>query len=109
VRVAALPITAGGSATLGELVAAGILVEPSAHRMVNVGDTAMLEVAVGRLHELWPEASIGVNRCTGPPRDPLARHRARPRSRPAPVDLIGLRDRVPASLLGRPRKATTLR
>jgi polysaccharide pyruvyl transferase WcaK-like protein len=37
-----------------------ILVEPSAHGMVNIGDIAMLAVAVGRLRELWPEASIGV-------------------------------------------------
>jgi len=37
-----------------------ILVEPTAHGLVNVGDIAMLKVAVERLRELWPEASIGV-------------------------------------------------
>jgi polysaccharide pyruvyl transferase WcaK-like protein len=37
-----------------------ILVEPSAHGMVNLGDIAMLEVATARLRELWPNASMGV-------------------------------------------------
>ena len=37
-----------------------ILVEPSAHGMVNVGDAGMLQVASRRLRKLWPHASIGV-------------------------------------------------
>jgi polysaccharide pyruvyl transferase WcaK-like protein len=37
-----------------------ILVEPSAHHLQNMGDVAMLTVAVGRLRRLWPEATIGV-------------------------------------------------
>jgi colanic acid/amylovoran biosynthesis protein len=37
-----------------------ILVEPSAHHMMNLGDVAMLTVTVRRLSELWPDASIGV-------------------------------------------------
>lgn len=37
-----------------------ILVEPSAHQLANVGDVAMLQVAVRRLGELWPDAAIGV-------------------------------------------------
>lgn len=34
--------------------------EPNAHHLLNVGDVAMLEVAVDRLSALWPEASIQV-------------------------------------------------
>jgi polysaccharide pyruvyl transferase WcaK-like protein len=37
-----------------------ILVEPNAHNLVNVGDIAMLQVAVRRLRERWPGATIGV-------------------------------------------------
>ncbi|HKP90455.1 MAG TPA: polysaccharide pyruvyl transferase family protein, partial [Thermoleophilaceae bacterium] len=37
-----------------------IVVEPSGHRLLNHGDTAMLQVAVRRLREAWPGASIGV-------------------------------------------------
>lgn len=37
-----------------------ILVEPNAHNLVNVGDIAMLQVAVRRLRERWPDATIGV-------------------------------------------------
>jgi polysaccharide pyruvyl transferase WcaK-like protein len=37
-----------------------ILVEPSAHHLMNMGDVAMLTVTVRRLSSLWPEASIGV-------------------------------------------------
>jgi polysaccharide pyruvyl transferase WcaK-like protein len=37
-----------------------ILVEPSAHHLLNMGDVAMLTVTVRRLSALWPEASIGV-------------------------------------------------
>lgn len=37
-----------------------ILVEPSAHHLMNVGDVSMLTVTVRRLSALWPEASIGV-------------------------------------------------
>jgi polysaccharide pyruvyl transferase WcaK-like protein len=37
-----------------------ILVEPSAHHFLNMGDVAMLTVTVRRLQRLWPDASIGV-------------------------------------------------
>jgi colanic acid/amylovoran biosynthesis protein len=37
-----------------------ILVEPNAHNLVNVGDIAMLQIAVRRLRERWPGATIGV-------------------------------------------------
>jgi polysaccharide pyruvyl transferase WcaK-like protein len=37
-----------------------ILVEPSAHHLLNMGDVAMLTVTVRRLRRLWPDASIGV-------------------------------------------------
>jgi colanic acid/amylovoran biosynthesis protein len=37
-----------------------ILVEPNAHHLQNMGDVAMLQVAVERLHELWPQATIEV-------------------------------------------------
>lgn len=37
-----------------------ILVEPNAHHLQNLGDVAMLQVAVERLTELWPEATIEV-------------------------------------------------
>ena len=37
-----------------------ILVEPNAHHLLNLGDVAMLQVAVGRLRSLWPEAPISV-------------------------------------------------
>lgn len=37
-----------------------ILVENSGYDLVNMGDVAMLQVAVSRLHALWPTASIQV-------------------------------------------------
>src|SRR5438552_6951033 len=37
-----------------------ILVEPNAHHLQNVGDVAMLQVAVERLRELWPSSQISV-------------------------------------------------
>jgi polysaccharide pyruvyl transferase WcaK-like protein len=37
-----------------------ILVEPNAHHLLNLGDVAMLQVAVERLAVLWPDASIRV-------------------------------------------------
>jgi len=37
-----------------------ILVEPNAHHLLNLGDAAMLEVAVERLSELWPAATVEV-------------------------------------------------
>jgi polysaccharide pyruvyl transferase WcaK-like protein len=37
-----------------------ILVEPSAHHLLNMGDVAMLTVTVTRLRRLWPEATVGV-------------------------------------------------
>jgi len=37
-----------------------ILIEPSAHHLLNAGDAAMLQVAAGRARELWPDSQIGV-------------------------------------------------
>jgi polysaccharide pyruvyl transferase WcaK-like protein len=37
-----------------------ILVEPNAHHLLNIGDVAMLEIAIERLVALWPKASIRV-------------------------------------------------
>jgi polysaccharide pyruvyl transferase WcaK-like protein len=37
-----------------------ILVEPNAHHLENMGDVAMLQIAVERLAERWPEATIRV-------------------------------------------------
>jgi polysaccharide pyruvyl transferase WcaK-like protein len=37
-----------------------ILVEPNAYHLLNHGDTAMLQIAVERLFELWPDATIHV-------------------------------------------------
>lgn len=37
-----------------------VLIEPSAHHLLNAGDTAMVTVAARRVRELWPEAAIGV-------------------------------------------------
>jgi colanic acid/amylovoran biosynthesis protein len=37
-----------------------ILIEPNAHHLLNLGDVAMLQVAVGRLRFLWPDAVISV-------------------------------------------------
>ncbi|MEX2659939.1 MAG: polysaccharide pyruvyl transferase family protein [Acidimicrobiales bacterium] len=37
-----------------------VLVEAGGYECLNVGDMAMLEVAVRRLHELWPDACIRV-------------------------------------------------
>jgi polysaccharide pyruvyl transferase WcaK-like protein len=37
-----------------------ILVEPNAHHLQNFGDVAMLQIAVERLAELWPDATIEV-------------------------------------------------
>lgn len=37
-----------------------ILIEPSAHHLLNAGDVAMLRVAADRVRELCPDAEIGV-------------------------------------------------
>ena len=37
-----------------------IIVENGAHGFINMGDVAMLQVAVSRIAKLWPEASIDV-------------------------------------------------
>jgi colanic acid/amylovoran biosynthesis protein len=37
-----------------------ILVEPSDYKLTNMGDAAMLKVAVARLRVLWPDASLEV-------------------------------------------------
>jgi polysaccharide pyruvyl transferase WcaK-like protein len=59
-------------------------VEPNAHHLLNVGDVAMLEVAVERLSALWPEASIQVIT-----ENPERLHRFCPVARP--VDAVGRR------------------
>jgi colanic acid/amylovoran biosynthesis protein len=61
-----------------------ILVEPNAHHLLNVGDVAMLEVAVERLSALWPQASIQVIT-----ENPTRLHRFCPVARP--VDAAGRR------------------
>jgi len=37
-----------------------IYIQPSGHRIVNMGDLAMLQVAVSRLNQLWPDSDIFV-------------------------------------------------
>jgi colanic acid/amylovoran biosynthesis protein len=37
-----------------------IVVEPSGHDLLNLGDTAMLQTAIDRLRAAWPAATIGV-------------------------------------------------
>jgi hypothetical protein len=37
-----------------------ILVEPGSYTCLNMGDVAMLQVAVSRLTALWPDARIGI-------------------------------------------------
>jgi polysaccharide pyruvyl transferase WcaK-like protein len=37
-----------------------VVLEPSGHQMRNHGDAAMLRVALRRIRELWPDASVGV-------------------------------------------------
>src|SRR6266540_6053953 len=37
-----------------------IVVEPNAHHLLNLGDVAMLQVAVDRLSALWPGSRIAV-------------------------------------------------
>jgi colanic acid/amylovoran biosynthesis protein len=37
-----------------------IVVEPSGYHCLNMGDVAMMQIAVARLSELWPRAEIGV-------------------------------------------------
>ena len=37
-----------------------IVVEPSGYACLNMGDVAMMQVAVARLSELWPHATIEV-------------------------------------------------
>lgn len=37
-----------------------VLIEPSAHHLLNAGDASMLRVAFDRVRELWPEASVGI-------------------------------------------------
>lgn len=37
-----------------------VLVEPSDYKLTNMGDAAMLKVAVARLRALWPDASLEV-------------------------------------------------
>jgi polysaccharide pyruvyl transferase WcaK-like protein len=59
-----------------------ILVEPNAHHLLNVGDVAMLEIAVERFSALWPKASIQVIT-----EDPARLRRYCPAARP--VDATG--------------------
>jgi colanic acid/amylovoran biosynthesis protein len=42
-----------------------IFIEPGGYRWGNLGDTMMLEVAIGRLRSFWPDASITVH-CLNP-------------------------------------------
>ncbi len=37
-----------------------VLIDPSSHHLLNVGDVAMLQVCVSRLQERWPTAQIAV-------------------------------------------------
>jgi len=37
-----------------------ILIEPSEYRFLNAGDTAMMQIAIGRLGKMWPEACMHV-------------------------------------------------
>src|SRR5947207_2037437 len=37
-----------------------VLVEPGSYSCLNMGDVAMLQVAVSRLTALWPDARIGI-------------------------------------------------
>ena len=57
-----------------------VVVEPGSHHMLNLGDVAMLQVAVARVRELWPGASVEVIAA-----DPeaLARHVPNVRALPA--------------------------
>jgi polysaccharide pyruvyl transferase WcaK-like protein len=48
-----------------------VLIDPGSHALLNLGDIAMLQVAVGRLRELWPGAAVAV--LTTDP-DALGRH-----------------------------------
>jgi polysaccharide pyruvyl transferase WcaK-like protein len=84
-----------------------ILVDPSAHAQVNVGDIAMLQGAVRHLRELWPDASIGVITAT-----PERLASLSPEAVPVPAEgrqawleapLIGARvhQRLPAGLRAR--------
>ncbi len=84
-----------------------ILVDPSAHAQVNVGDIAMLQSAVKHLRELWPDASIGVITAT-----PERLTNVSPEAVPVPAEgrqawleapLIGARlhQRLPSGLITR--------
>ncbi len=48
-----------------------VVVDPGSHAVLNLGDVAMLQVAVSRMKDIWPSASIEV--LTTDP-DRLARH-----------------------------------
>jgi polysaccharide pyruvyl transferase WcaK-like protein len=57
-----------------------ILVEPNAHHLLNLGDVAMLQIALERFAELWPEAEVQV--ITD---DPARLRVVAPRARPVPA------------------------
>ncbi|HEX8067188.1 MAG TPA: polysaccharide pyruvyl transferase family protein [Thermoleophilaceae bacterium] len=65
-----------------------VVIDPGSHHVLNLGDVAMLQVALDRLGELWPDAHLDV--LTTDP-DALARHC--PRARPLPAagryELVG--------------------
>src|SRR5689334_4770006 len=44
----------------GEMAPARILIEPNAYHHLNVGDAAMLQIALERLGALWPRARLDV-------------------------------------------------
>ena len=58
-----------------------ILVEPSDYVLRNVGDMAMLQASVGRLHALWKDVRIQVLT-----RDPDTLRRLCPEAEPFPAD-----------------------
>jgi polysaccharide pyruvyl transferase WcaK-like protein len=57
-----------------------VVIDPSGHDLLNLGDVAMLQVAVVRLHELWPDAVVHV--LTNSP-ERLAQYCPRARALPA--------------------------
>jgi polysaccharide pyruvyl transferase WcaK-like protein len=77
-----------------------ILIDSCSYNCQNVGDLAMLTVAVSRLRELWPAASIRI--ITNAP-DLIARHCGR-FGDVTPVPVAGRRRLLGESLLGRVAK-----
>ena len=57
-----------------------VVIDPGSHAVLNLGDVAMLQVAVDRLAGLWPDARIDVLTT-----DPEALRRHVPRAQPLPA------------------------